>query len=282
MSPSTEILKSPSSRLEFNQEMLLEVGKHWNQFFSEIGDHMIEREDLVRQIQLALLAQQHALILGHPGTAKSDISRKVLKRIHEEGKPSLFSLQFHMERRTGEVVGPSLPRTNEKGEMELRRQIKKGIGFRLFAFLDELFDAPPALQRGTLLTVLNERTINDGNEEINIPLRTAFGASNKTLEQLNARFGDELDALLDRFSFIFWTTNGSMRSGSNRKIIGKAGDRKLNPSKNEGLVISPLDIQELDLLREAVGHVQRKMIRENWPLDLAADFFEKYRTINIA
>src|SRR5205823_8207330 len=61
-----------------------------------------------------------------------------------------------------------------------------------FAFLDELFNANSAILNN-LLTVLNERVYRRGAETHQLPLLSAFAASNHLPED------DALQALFDRF-----------------------------------------------------------------------------------
>src|SRR5207253_6407018 len=61
-----------------------------------------------------------------------------------------------------------------------------------FAFLDELFNANSAILNN-LLTVLNERVYRRGAETHQLPLLSAFAASNHLPED------DALHALFDRF-----------------------------------------------------------------------------------
>jgi MoxR-like ATPase len=65
-------------------------------FFSELSETFVEREDVLQQIALALLSREHVLMTGPPGTAKSQLASSVLRRIVDEltGEPSVCSRQF--------------------------------------------------------------------------------------------------------------------------------------------------------------------------------------------
>lgn len=60
------------------------------------------------------------------------------------------------------------------------------------AFIDEIFKANSAILNA-LLTLLNERLFDNGNERLEAPLLCLVGASNELPES------EELDALYDRF-----------------------------------------------------------------------------------
>ncbi len=60
------------------------------------------------------------------------------------------------------------------------------------AFIDEIFKANSAILNA-LLTILNERLFDNGNQRLQAPLLCLVGASNELPES------EELDALYDRF-----------------------------------------------------------------------------------
>ena len=47
----------------------------------ELSDRFLERGDVVRTLIVAMLARQHSLVLGPPGTAKSELARELTGRI---------------------------------------------------------------------------------------------------------------------------------------------------------------------------------------------------------
>src|SRR5215475_8033281 len=67
----------------------------------------LERESVLEQLALALLAQEHLLITGPPGTAKSARAHAVLGGIVEEdGRPSLFTRQLTEGAVQTDLLGP--------------------------------------------------------------------------------------------------------------------------------------------------------------------------------
>ncbi len=48
---------------------------------AELGEKFYKRDDVARALVLAVLAGQHALLLGPPGTTKSELSRELTSRI---------------------------------------------------------------------------------------------------------------------------------------------------------------------------------------------------------
>lgn len=277
---STAREKPEPKRLDFTQENALRAGRHWVEFIQEVEGNMAERGDAITQLELAVLARKHSLMLGHGGTAKSTLNRMVLGRIvDEEGNPSLFDHQLHVESRRTDVIGPKLPSTNPvTGEMSLRLKIEEGLAPYTFAFLDEIFDAPPAVLRGALLTAMVDRVLAEGGATHVLRLQTVGAASNKTLAELKAKFKDELDALLDRFAFLFWTVKRPLDSEAGVQITRAYGKRKLRArtGKPMGMRVPPMTFAELDVLHQAVDYVEERMINDDWAVKLIATFYRTY------
>ncbi|MEW5932485.1 MAG: AAA family ATPase [Bacillota bacterium] len=139
---------------------------------SYLQSRFFERAEVVRGALLALLAREHVLLLGPPGTAKSQLVNELaaclglryfswlLTRFStpEElfGAVSLRALQ---EDRYARVTAGKLP------EAEV-------------AFLDEVFKASSAILN-TLLGVMNERVFFNDGQGTRVPLVSLFGASNE-------------------------------------------------------------------------------------------------------
>lgn len=147
---------------------------------------LIERDTEVRLLLLAALSREHVLYVGPPGTAKSEIGRrltKLLKGTYFERLLTRFSVPE-------ELFGPLSMRALE--EDKYIRQTRGYLPEAQVAFIDEIFKANSAILN-TLLTVLNERLFDNGSDRVPIPLISLVGASNELPES------EELDALYDRF-----------------------------------------------------------------------------------
>ena len=84
---------------------------------------------------------------------------------------------------------PSFPANNQD---KLKRNVKGFLPTADVAFLDEVFKANSAILN-CLLTLLNERVFDNGDQRIQVPLKCVVAASNELFE------GEELAALHDRF-----------------------------------------------------------------------------------
>lgn len=135
---------------------------------------------------LAALAGEHLLLLGPPGTAKSELSRRMAKLVGGTYFERLLT-RFSVPE---ELFGPLSMRGLENDEYV--RQTNGYLPTAEVAFVDEIFKANSAILNA-LLTLLNERLFDNGHSRLKVPLLTLIAASNELPES------EELDALYDRF-----------------------------------------------------------------------------------
>ena len=152
----------------------------------ELSQGLIEREVEVRLLLLAALSQEHLLLLGPPGTAKSELGRRLSKLCRGKYFERLLT-RFSVPE---ELFGPLSMRALENDEYV--RQVDGYLPTAQVAFVDEIFKANSAILN-TLLTILNERLFDNGSARTRVPLLCLVGASNELPES------EELDALYDRF-----------------------------------------------------------------------------------
>ncbi len=149
----------------------------------------LERSDEITCSLLALCAGEHVLFLGPPGTAKSGLARDVCTAV--EG--SFFYYLMTRFTTPEEIFGPlSLKALQED---DFSRKIDGYLPTAHIAFLDEIFKSNSSILN-SFLTVLNERKFHNGQRTVDVPLISAFGASNELPED-----EDNLAALYDRFLF---------------------------------------------------------------------------------
>lgn len=144
-----------------------------------------ERREVIEGCIAALIASEHVLLLGPPGTAKSALVLAL------SGALGLSSFEYLLGAYTdpSEIVGAvDVPALKEG----VRRVVTTGkLPEAEVAFLDEIFKAGSALLN-TLLAIVNERKFHNGNGAMRCPLISLFAASNEGPQD------ESLAALYDR------------------------------------------------------------------------------------
>lgn len=148
-----------------------------------------ERTEEINCALLAIISGEHVLFLGPPGTAKSLLSKSVCEAI--DG--CFFYYLLTRFTTPEEVFGPLSLKALQLDDF--RRKTEGYLPTAHIAFLDEIFKSNSAILN-SLLTILNERKFTSGNHVTDVPLLTAFGASNELPEE-----NESLEALYDRFLF---------------------------------------------------------------------------------
>lgn len=135
------------------------------------GNNLVERGALVDTILLAAVAREHLLVIGPPGTAKSEAARRVARAVG--GRYFEYLLGRFTE--PSEIFGPVDLRRLREGVVETRTDGM--LPEAEIAFLDEIFLGSTAILNA-LLGILNERTFRRGHTIMAVPLRLCVGASN--------------------------------------------------------------------------------------------------------
>jgi MoxR-like ATPase len=148
---------------------------------------LVERHDCVRLCFLAALAGEHTLLIGPPGTAKSELARRLHTVFRDARYFERLLTRFSVPE---ELFGPLSIKALEQDRYE--RHIDGFLPDASIAFIDEVFKANSAILNA-LLTLLNEREFDNGTGRVHCPLISAIGATNAVPE-------DEMaDAFFDRF-----------------------------------------------------------------------------------
>jgi MoxR-like ATPase len=199
----------------------------------ELSTSLIERDDEVDLVLTALACQEHVLLVGAPGSAKSLLLDSIMRWM--SGKR--FSILFTKFTSPEEVFGP----VSLKGLKEDRyvRVTTGKLPEADLVFTDEIFKASSAILN-TLLRVLNERVFENGDGSFTrVPLKLCLAASNEWPQSQDG--GKELEALHDRFLF----------RKAVRPILSQAGrSRLLWELDHTPTLTTMITPEEVDLVRE--------------------------------
>ena len=165
------------------------IRKRIDRFRRSLGRFFVQKQEIIDLMVVAAVAQEPLLLVGPPGTAKSDI---VLKFKDALGLTEADYFEYMLTRFTepSEIIGAIDIKELREGKY-LRKKEGKLPTARL-VFLDEIFKSNSAILN-ILLTIINERKFYQEGRPEAVPLRVLFAATNEVPEQ------GELAALKDRF-----------------------------------------------------------------------------------
>ena len=148
---------------------------------------LVERRQSVQLCLLAALAGEHTLFIGPPGSAKSELARRLHTVFRDARYFERLLTRFSVPE---ELFGPLSIKALEEDRYE--RHTDGFLPDASVAFIDEVFKANSAILNA-LLTLLNEREFDNGAGRQRCPLISCVGATNEVPE-------DEVaEAFFDRF-----------------------------------------------------------------------------------
>jgi MoxR-like ATPase len=158
-------------------------------FRQSLGRFFVNKQEIIDLMCVAAIAQEPLLLVGPPGTAKSDIVLK-FKDALNIGESDYFEYMLTRFTEPSEIIGAI-----DIKELRDGRYIRKKEGklpTAKLVFLDEIFKSNSAILN-ILLTIINEKKFYQEGKPEPVPLRVLFAATNEIPEQ------GELAALKDRF-----------------------------------------------------------------------------------
>ncbi len=171
------------------QDEAEELRKKLANFRASLGRFFVAKQELIDLMMVAAVAQEPLLLVGPPGTAKSDL---VLKFKDALGIADEDYFEYMLTRFTepSEIIGPI--DINQLRDGRYIRREKGKLPTAQLAFLDEIFKSNSAILN-ILLTIINEKKFYQDGMPTPVRLRILFAATNEIPEQ------GELAALKDRF-----------------------------------------------------------------------------------
>lgn len=209
---------------------------------SELKDYFKERGEVVDGALTALLAKQHLLLIGPPGTAKTNLAETLCKSI--TGAKYFFHLLTKFTTDKDLLVSEVMveEEMDQKGKLiRFVNRSEKKLPQAHIAFLDEIFKCS-AVTLNALLRLIHERkcTINPG-EELDSPLVTLIGASN----ELPGKDQEELMGLNDRFLLRYLVDYLSVNNNDDSPFVSMISNDVLKPQ-------STITLDELSSFQEEV------------------------------
>ena len=209
----------------------------------ELGESLIERTEEIDLLLTGLIAGEHLLLAGPPGSGKSLLIDSLMRWTNE----SKFSCLLNKFTMPEELFG-SYSLSELKNDRFVRITTNR-LPEAKFVFLDEIFKSSSSILN-TLLKLLNERTFDRGDGiTLRVPLELCLAASNEWPEGDSKK---ELGALFDRF-LLRKTVNPISSQAGRQKLLwaNKPPEFSTNLSAHE-LTAARLDAQGLPWSKEAM------------------------------
>ena len=162
-----------------------------NRFRHSLGRYFVNRQKHIDLMTVCAVAQEPLLLVGPPGTAKSELILK-FKDALQIDNADYFEYMLTRFTEPSEIIGPIDINLLREGRYIRRAQGKLPTG-RLI-FLDEIFKSNSAILN-CLLTIINEKRFYQDGIATPVRLKILFAATNEVPEHA------ELAALKDRFCF---------------------------------------------------------------------------------
>src|SRR5215470_17078362 len=166
--------------------MAADLSGRLRQVADTLDGQFLGKSETIRLLMIAIVAKEHAVLIGPPGTAKSALLRMLAEMIQAR----YFEYLLTRFTEPNEIFGPVDIAAFREGTY--RRRVEGMLPTSEVVFLDEVFKSNSAILNA-LLTLLNERRYTSGGVVMKCPLLSCFGASNEVPTD------ETLTAIFDRF-----------------------------------------------------------------------------------
>lgn len=228
----------------------------WRVIRNQLRHSFVAKNEIIDLLILCVVAGEHLLLLGPPGTAKSALIQRFVRLIDAR------SFEYLLTRFTepNEIFGPvDIPLFTEN--KRYRRLTTGMLPEANIVFLDEIFKANSAILN-TLLTVMNERIFYNGAEDgelgmkaQRLPLISIFGASNELPDD------PELLALVDRFAVRVATGNVPEEETRNMLVRGWELEQE-RETLQRGQLNALIQPEQIQALGKLIGRVDTSGVIE--------------------
>src|SRR5438132_9393728 len=154
---------APRERANPIEADVLRVTQRLREVARDLDDRFLDKGELVRLMLVTLVAGEHMLIVGPPGTAKSALVRHLARLIDAR----YFEYLLTRFSEPNEIFGPIDIKAFREGSYV--RRVEAMLPDADIVFLDEIFKSNSAILN-SLLSILNERRFFTGSASIQVPL----------------------------------------------------------------------------------------------------------------
>jgi MoxR-like ATPase len=165
---------------------LARVSHQLREVARSLDERFLDKAEIIRLLLVTLVAGEHMLIVGPPGTAKSALVRQLARLVDAR----YFEYLLTRFSEPNEIFGPVDIKAFREGSFV--RRVDAMLPDAEIVFLDEIFKSNSAILN-SLLSILNERRFFTGSATIQVPLCSLYGATNEVPND------DALSAIFDRF-----------------------------------------------------------------------------------
>lgn len=210
------------------------------------------RGQAVELLVLATVCQEHLLLIGPPGTAKTAIINRYTDLIDAQE----FSYLLTRFTEPSELFGPLDVAAFQQGTYHI---CTKGmLPEAQIVFLDEVFQGSSAILN-SLLTILNERKFYNGSQRQAVPLICLIGASNSVPDD------PSLHAFADRFVL--------------RLEVNKVEDSQIDELLEQGW---ELEQERIEAAKRAMANQAATKVLSSIKLDDILQLHARLMEVNIA
>jgi len=176
----------PTRRMMSLDADVLRIAQKVRDVGRALDERYLDKSELIRMLLVTLVAGEHMLIVGPPGTAKSALVRHLARLVDAR----YFEYLLTRFSEPNEIFGPIDIKAFREGSYV--RRVEAMLPDADIVFLDEIFKSNSAILN-SLLSILNERRFFTGSASIQVPLSSLYGATNEIPND------DALSAVFDRF-----------------------------------------------------------------------------------
>jgi MoxR-like ATPase len=238
-----------------------------NNMRQALKGYFVDKGEIIDLMAVATLAQEPLLLVGRPGTAKSDLVIRFCQALQVEGF-DYFEYMLTKFTEPGEIVGPI--DINRLKEGRYLRRVDGKLPEARIVFLDEIFKSNSAILN-TLLTIINERKFYQDGQPVPVRMKMLFAATNEIPEF------SELDALKDRF--ILKIESRSVKDRYFDQLIDAGLEGELYRSFNRRPWANLCSLEDFIKARAYLDHIMRQSQQADGQNDRTRFFPEETYTL---